>query len=168
LSKPLPRFFGSGASNAWVNSQDAGNINFMANEWDENKSEESNDSAQTGATPAGMVEAVTQNVELIVDKVMDTAEDAVVAVQEKLGMRRPAPRAKKPAKPKPKAKAPAVKAKAPTAKMKAPATKAKVSKAAKAKPRMVAKTIPRKVAKSAKRVAKPTRASKGKKTGRKR
>ena len=64
----------------------------MANEWDENKSEESNDSAGTGATPAGMVEAVTQNVELIVDKVMDTAEDAVVAVQEKLGMRRPAPR----------------------------------------------------------------------------
>ena len=133
----------------------------MANEWDENKSEESNDSAGTGATPAGMVEAVTQNVELIVDKVMDTAEDAVVAVQEKLGMRRPAPRAKKPAKPKPKAKAPAVKAKA-------PAAKAKVSKAGKAKPRMVAKTMPRKVAKSAKRVAKPTRSSKGKKTGRKR
>jgi hypothetical protein len=139
----------------------------MANEWDENKSEESNDSATTGATPAGMVEAVTQNVELIVDKVMDTAGDAVVAVQEKLGMR-PPPRAKKPAKPKPRAKAPAVKAKAPAMKIKARTAKAKVSKAVKAKPRMVAKTMPRKVAKSAKRVAKPARASKGKKTGRKR
>ncbi len=113
-----------------------------------NNEEESKPAADNTATTAGMVEAIEQDVELIVDKVMDTAEDAVVAVQEKLGMRRTSPpRAKKPTKPKPKAKAPAVKAKAPATKKKAPAAKAKVSKAIKAKPRMVAK--------SARRAAKP-------------
>jgi hypothetical protein len=118
-----------------------------------NNEEESKPSADNTATTAGMVEAIEQDVELIVDKVMDTAGDAVVAVQEKLGMRKP-PRAKKSAQPKPKAKAPAVKAKAPATKMKAPAAKAKVSKAVKTAPRMVAKSI--------KRAAKPA-PSKGKK-----
>jgi hypothetical protein len=130
----------------------------MAIESDENKPEE-----EEGATPTGMVEAVTQDVELIVDKVMDTAGNAVVVVQEKLGMR-PAPsRAKKPAKPKAKAKAPAVKAKAPALKVKAPAPKMKArpvakataTKFAKAKVSKAVAAKPRKVAKSAKRAAKP-------------
>jgi len=112
-----------------------------------------------------MVEAVTQDVELIVDKVMDTAGDAVIIVQEKLGMRPLSSRAKKPAKPKVKAKAPAAKAKAPAPKMKARAAKAKVSKAVKAKPRKVAKS-----AKSAKpkRAAKSARAAKGRKSAKRR
>src|ERR1700676_4706118 len=80
--------------------RDAGNIEFMANNSEENKPSEGE-----GATATGMVEAVTQNVELIVERVMDTAEDAVVAVQEKLGMRPGASAQGKPAKPKPKAKA---------------------------------------------------------------
>src|ERR1700730_9041193 len=63
-------------ASAWVISPDAGNIGFMAN-----NSEEDKQSEGEGATATGMVEAVTQNVELIVERVMDTAEDAVVAVQ---------------------------------------------------------------------------------------
>jgi hypothetical protein len=144
----------------------------MAIESDENKPDE-----EEGATAGGMAEAVVQDVELIVDKVMDTAGDAVIIVQEKLGLR-PA-RAKKPSKPKAKAKAPAIKAKAPAPKAKAPAARMKartakamisksISKPVKAKPAKVAKSA--KFAKSAKPkpAAKSARASKGKKTGRKR
>jgi len=120
----------------------------MRNEWDENKPEE-----QNGATAEGIVEAVTQDVELLVDKVIDTAGEAVIAVQETLGIRKPAPsRAKKPAK---KAKAP---------KPKARATKAR-ARTTKAKPAKVTK--PRKVAKARtskpKRAAKSARASKARK-----
>ena len=120
-------------------------INRMANEWDENKS------AEEPASAAGMVEAVTQDAELIIDKVMDSAGNAVVAVQEKLGLRKPAPkRAKKPAK-----KARAIKAGARTVKAKARTAKAKVSKVVKSKARKAGK-----VAKSAK--AKVSKAKKAK------
>jgi hypothetical protein len=121
----------------------------MRNEWDDDKPEE-----ETGVTAEGMVEAVTQDVELIVDKVMDTAGDAVVAVQETLRIRRPTrPRPKKSAKKPAKASKP-----------KARAMKAQPSKAAKTKPRKVAKA---KTAKP-KPAAKSARPSKGRKSGRKR
>ena len=136
--------------------RDAGNIEFMANNSEENKPSEGE-----GATAAGMVEAVTQNVELIVERVMDTAEDAVVTVQEKLGMRRASPRR---AKPKPKAKAQKPKAKTSNARKAKPsrAPKAKLSKVAKA-----SKAKPRKSAKLSK-AAKPSKAAKRKPAKRKR
>ena len=118
----------------WVISGDAGNIGLMANNPEETKPSEGE-----GATAAGMVEAVTQDVELIVERVVDTAHEAVAAVGKKLGAR---PR--KPAKPK----------------AKAPKPKAKTSKARKAKP-MKAKAVKAKPRKAAK-------ASKGKKVRRKR
>jgi hypothetical protein len=105
-----------------------------------NNSEENKPSEGEGATAAGMVEAVTQNVELIVDRVMDTAEGAVVAVQEKLGMRKP-PRRAKPAKPKAKA--------AQTAKP-SKVAKPQASKAVKAKPSKIAKSMKATPSKSAK------------------
>lgn len=118
----------------------------------ENNPEEDKPIEEEGATPAGMVEAVTQDVELIVDKVMDSAGNAVVVVEETLGIR-PAPvkRAK------PKAKAPKAKAKA---------AKARGKKAAKA-----AKAKPSKVAKSARAKARPSKrpkAAKGKAAKRRR
>jgi len=97
----------------------------MANNSKEDKSK------GEGASAGGMVEAVTQDVELIVDKVMDTAEEAVVAVQERLGMRKPA-RAR--------AKKPPVKAKAPVLKPKAKAAKARVVKASKGAASKIAKS----------------------------
>jgi len=112
----------------------------MTNESDQEKPEKESVAGE-GVTPAGIVEAVTQDVELIVDKLMDTAEGAVVAVQQTLGIAKPArPRAKKPAKPT--AKPRAVKAKA---------------RATKAKPRKAIK--PRKVTQA----AKPKRAAKSRK-----
>jgi len=104
---------------AWVISRDAANIEFMANNSGENKRSEGK-----GATAAGMVEAVTQDVELIVERVKDTAQEAVAAVEEKLGVRKaPAARPRKPAKKqKPKANAAKPKAKA-TKPMKSSAVK---------------------------------------------
>ena len=164
----MRRFFRVDARRAWVRSGDAGNINCMAIESDENKPDE-----EEGATAGGMAEAVVQDVELIVDKVMDTAGDAVVIVQEKLGMRPASSRAKKPAKPK--AKAPAAKPKPPIV------AKATPSKGARAMPKKAAKVMPRKAVKAkARKVAtsgkpakpksavKSERASKGKKAKAKR
>ena len=141
----------------------------MANEWDENKPEE--ETAAPGPSAEGMVEAVTQDVELIVDKVMDAAGDAVVVVQETLGLREPArPRARKPAK-KPKG----ARSNARATKTKARAAKAKPSKAAKTKARKLTKKAakPGRAAKlkrptKPKRRAKSPRASKSRKSGRKR
>lgn len=132
----------------------------MAIESDENKPDE-----EEGATAGGMAEAVVQNVELIVDKVMDSAGDAVVIVQEKLGLRPTSPRAK------PKAKAPAAKPKPLMVAKTTPSKGAKAmpKKAAKATPRKVVKAKARKVAASAKSAkpkpsAKSAKPAKGKKS----
>jgi hypothetical protein len=116
-----------------------------------NNSDQNNPSNDKGVTAAGMVEAVTQNVELIVDRVMDSAEEAVVAVQQRLGMRKK-PSAKKAAA-KPKSSAPKPKAKTAQARAAKPSKMAKVAKSAKAKPR---------------KAAKPSKAIKAKKPKRKR
>ena len=121
----------------------------MRNESDDDKPGE-----EVGATAEGIVEAVTQDVELMVDKVMDAAGEAVVAVQETLGIRKSTrPRLKKPAQKAAKASKP-----------KARAMKPKPSIAAKTKPRKVAKAK----ATKPKRAAKSARASKARKSGRKR
>ena len=60
--------------------------------------------ASLGVTASGIVEAVTQDVELSMEQVKTAAQEAVAAVEEKFGMRKPP--ARKPAKKqKPKAKA---------------------------------------------------------------
>jgi hypothetical protein len=55
--------------------------------------------AREGVTAAGLVEAFEQDVELSIEQVRDAAQEAVTAVEKKLGMRKP--RARKTA-PKPK------------------------------------------------------------------
>ncbi|HLX36999.1 MAG TPA: hypothetical protein VKR29_04335 [Candidatus Binataceae bacterium] len=133
----------------------------MENEWDDNKP--GDESAAKAPSAEGIVEAVTQDVELIVDKVMDTAAEAVVVVQETLGIRKPKqPRAKAPAKKK------GAKPKARATMAKALAAKARPSKSTKTKARTAkpVKKIAKAKAAKPKRAAKP--APKARKAGRKR
>ena len=51
-----------------------------------------------GVTASGIVEAVEQDVELSMEQVKDAAQEAVAAVEKKLGVRKPPARTRKPAK----------------------------------------------------------------------
>ena len=71
-----------------------------------NGSKQKTSPARHGVTASGIVEAVEQDLELSMEQVKAAAKEAVAAVEEKLGVRKPPPRAHKPArKQKPAAKA---------------------------------------------------------------
>src|ERR1700675_3130397 len=69
-----------------------------------NSSKPKSPAASAGVTASGIVEAVTQDVELSMDQVKVAAHDAIAAVEKKLGLRKPEK--------KPKARVAASKAKA--------------------------------------------------------
>jgi hypothetical protein len=50
---------------------------------------------KNNVTAAGIIEAIEQDVELSVQQVKDVADEAVVAVEKKLGARKPPPHASK-------------------------------------------------------------------------
>jgi len=71
-----------------------------------NSSKQKTSPASQGVTASGIVEAVEQDLELSMEQVKEAAQEAVAAVEEKLGVRKAPARTHKPArKQKPTAKA---------------------------------------------------------------